>query len=113
MHTHEVPARRVAWVGAVMACTVVGVVAAVLGWLHLRGLPPGGQRLDAFHAPPITGPMLQSAPQRDLKPLLDDKTRRLRALGWVPGERDIAHIPIDDAMALLVQRAASAPEADR
>ena len=42
-----------------------------------------------------------------------EKAVQLQALSWVDRRRGIARIPIDDAMALLAARAASAPEGGR
>jgi hypothetical protein len=113
MRSPEVPAGRIAIAAATIAGTVVGAVAVVLLWLHARGLPPGGQRLSRPYTLVVPGPALQSAPQPDLAAYRAEKARRLQARGWVDAGHGIVHITIDDAMALMAARAASAPEGRR
>lgn len=101
--------RRIAWAGASIAGTVLGVVAVVLLWTHERPIPPGGDRLAQPYTAHVPGPALQSAPQIDLQAYRAEKQAWLHGTAWVDGERRVARIPIDDAMALLAARAASAP----
>ena len=104
------PGRGIAWAGAALLLTVVLVVGAVLGALHLIGVAPSGERLQRGYELAVPGPALQSAPQPELDAYVRGQQRRLDGLGWVDAERRIAHIPIADAMALTIQRAASAAE---
>lgn len=110
MSGRDVPAGRLAIAGAAIAGTVLGAVALALLWLHLRHMPPGGERLAQPYEVSIPAPRLQSAPQLDLAAYRKDKAHRLNSLGWVDASRGIAHIPIDDAMALMAARSASAPK---
>jgi hypothetical protein len=106
----EVPAGRVALAAAAMAGTVIGVVAVVLLWLHEARMPSGGPRLARPDARAMPGPALQSAPQPELAAYRAEQAQRLHGSGWVDARARIVHIPIEDAMALLVARTASAPE---
>ena len=90
--------------------SVVLVVVSVLTWLHLHEAPQGAQ---AQEGAAISGPVLQSAPQPERRAILAAQQRRLNSVGWVDPARGIAHIPIDEAMALVAQRSASAAEAGR
>jgi hypothetical protein len=49
-------------------------------------------------------PRLQIDPKRDLERLNARETEHLRSLGWADRERQIAHIPIEQAMKLLTER---------
>ncbi|HEV6965296.1 hypothetical protein [Roseateles sp.] len=113
MPAHELPHRHIALAAAAIAGTVAGAVAVVLLWLHAEDLAPGGRRLEQPYSRLMPGPALQSAPQIDLAAYRAEQQRRLGGSGWVDARQRIVHIPIDDAMALLLERAASAPEAGR
>jgi hypothetical protein len=110
MSAPELPTGRIALAGAAIAGTVLGVVALVLLVLHARGLPPGGQQLAQPYRFSVPGPSLQSAPQPDLAAYQAQKAARLHGRGWVDAGTGIVHISIEDAMALLAARAASAPQ---
>jgi hypothetical protein len=110
MHAAEVPARHIAIAGATIAGTVIGAICVVLLWLHALQLPPGGAPVQA-PLRPASAPMLQSAPQPELASYRAQKEQQLHGIGWVDRSQGIAHIPIEDAMALLAARAASAPGA--
>jgi hypothetical protein len=100
--------RHIAWAGAAIGGTVLGVIAVVLLWTHERHMAPGGERLARPYVVHLPGPALQSAPQLDLKAYRAEKRVWLQGLAWVDGEHRIARIPIDDAMALLAAQATSA-----
>lgn len=110
MSAPELPTGRIALAGAAIAGTVLGVVALVLLGLHARGLPPGGAQLAQPYRLSVPGPRLQSAPQPDLAAYQAEQEARLHGRGWVDAEAGIVHIAIEDAMALLAARAASAPQ---
>ena len=103
----EVAVRPVLWTALAIAAVVAAVVAAVLGVLQLRGVPPGGERLSAGPSTRLEAPWLSSAPQDELRQDRRDKQARLESAGWVDRERGLAHIPIGDAMDLLVARHAA------
>lgn len=107
-----VRARSFAWAAGGLLLTVVLVVVAVMGGLRLIGVAPGGERLRRAAAPTLPGPVLQAAPQPELDAYLRDQHRRLESLGWVDRAQGVAHIPIDEAIALSVRRGASDDSAD-
>ncbi|MBL8287124.1 MAG: hypothetical protein JNL85_03990 [Rubrivivax sp.] len=110
MHTRDVPALRIAAVAAGLAATVAAAVLGALGWMRLNGMPAGGARLQTGYTLVVDGPALQSAPQPELAAYRAAKAQRLQSLGWVDAAHGVAHIPIDAAMRLIAQPAASAPE---
>lgn len=103
----EVAVRPVLWTALAIAAMVVAVVATVLGVLHLRGVPAGGERLSSGPALRLDAPGLSSAPQDDLAAYRRARQARLDSAGWVDRERGLAHIPIADAMDLLLARQAA------
>jgi hypothetical protein len=112
-HPDHLRIDRIALAGGAIAVTVALAVVVVLAWLHASGMPPGGLRLRRDYALTVDAPPLQGAPQLDLQAYRAEKARRLHETAWVDASQGIARIPIDDAMALMLQRAASAPESGR
>jgi hypothetical protein len=100
----DIDVRTVMRTGVAIALVVAGVVAAVLGSLHVAGIAPGGERLDLRDAPQ-GAPGLSSAPQPELQQGRREKEARLHSAGWVDREAGIAHIPIEDAMDILASQA--------
>jgi hypothetical protein len=109
MRDDALPLQRVVVAGGLIALAVAIVIGVVLAILHGRGVPVGGQAVAKPDPLEADLPMLQSAPQADLAAYRKEKSRELNELGWVDAASGVAHVPIDVAMALLVQRAASAP----
>ena len=107
----ELSVRPVAWVGMAIVAVVACVVASVFLLLHLWGVDAGADRLHMPSAVLVAGPVVQSAPQQDLRDYRAEKQRILEGTAWVDAQRGIARIPIADAMALLAASAASAPRA--
>jgi len=116
MPTHDIAARRIAWVGAEIVAVVVLVVIAVFLLLHAWQMPARTDRVRLPYRPQIAGPVLQSAPQLDLARERAEKRRLLDSTGWIDAQRGTARIPIATAMELLAKppaAAASQPEAAR
>lgn len=111
MSAHDVAASRIAVAGGAIAAMVLAVVATVLLWLDGRDRAPGGARLDGPTVIDREPRGLDSAPQPQLQAARARKMQRLQGLGWVDEAHGIAHIPIDDAMALMVARGAAPPPA--
>jgi hypothetical protein len=109
----ELPTSRIAIAAATIAGTVMAAVAVVLLGLQARQMPPGGRQFEQPYTRLMPGPALQSAPQPELASYRAQQAERLHGSGWVDAPGRIARIPIEDAMALLVARGASAPEAGR
>ncbi|MBC5784054.1 hypothetical protein H8N03_13970 [Ramlibacter sp. USB13] len=105
----EIAVRPIAWVGASIAAVVALVVVAVFLLLRLWNADPGADRVRMRETVLVPGPVVQSAPQEDLRAYREEKRRILESAAWVDAQRGIARIPIADAMAIL---AASAPRAE-
>ena len=101
-------ARFVAIAGAI-ATTVALAVVVALAILHAHGLPAGGAPVARPAALPADQPALQTAPQPELAAYRASKRAALERLGWVDAASGVAHLPIEQAMALLARRAAEAP----
>lgn len=108
MPKRELHVKAVALSGAAIALTLLVAVGAVFLLLWHWRLPGSGADWPA--PPTVAGPALQSAPQLDLAAYRAGKQARLDGAGWVDPGQGIAHIPIADAMDLLVQRSAVVPK---
>jgi hypothetical protein len=116
MPVHDVHARAIVWSALGIAATIASVVCAVFLLLHEWQVPPGADRARLGFDLVVPGPALQPAPQLDLDRYRAEKERQLHATGWVDAPKGIAHVPVDTAMEMLVQRArspASGPEVKR
>ena len=107
MSRHDVDVRRVAIAGVAIAAGVVAAVLAVALLLRHWGMP---LNVDRDRSPPATaGPALSGAPQFDLQRYRAEKQRLLESSEWIAPARGIVRIPLATAMALMAERAASAP----
>jgi hypothetical protein len=95
----------------------VGILVATTLTIHLTmyGLFVGLDRFDARNDPPASPlmapagqlppePRLQTTPWEDLKKFRADEDLHLHSYGWVDKTAGVAHLPIDKAKALLLQR---------
>lgn len=105
----DIAVRPIVWAGVAIALVVAAVVAAVLASLHAAGIAPGGARFAATDAASLGAPGLSSAPQPQLRQERREKQARLHSSGWVDRDAGIAHIPIEDAMDILVSRQGARP----
>lgn len=106
--TADAPAARIALVAPIMVVVLAAAALALWGLLALfRPAPPapgfGPSRLERA-AREIPPPRLQVDPQIDLEALRAQQAERLSSYGWVDRERNIVHIPIDEAMDRLAER---------
>jgi hypothetical protein len=62
--------------------------------------------LAAGQAKEPPSPRLQTQPFRDVWQLREGQLERLRSYGWVDQSTGVVHIPIDEAMRLMVERGA-------
>jgi len=102
----DVPERG-AWyfVASFIAAMVVlvGGITLASDWLWRLG---GDEAAQMAERPAATAaPRLETNPAADLARLRADAERRLTGYGWVDRQAGIAHIPIDQAMDLVVTRA--------
>jgi hypothetical protein len=100
----DISVRPIVWTGITFGCVVALAVIVVLTILHFSHVPPGGERSSFGDNPPAAAPGLASAPQDELAQYRAGKQKQLESAGWVDRAAGIAHIPIDDAMDLLVQK---------
>jgi hypothetical protein len=104
----------------VIAALVFAVAALIVGSLWGLSLLLGSYEAEAKRedAPPSPlaereappGPRLQSTPNRDFAEFRAQQERRLKSYGWVDREKKIAHIPVDRAMDLVIERGLPKPQ---
>jgi hypothetical protein len=116
MHeTSDISVRAVIWFVVVMFATVGVMHVTTLGFFKLfdhmeRANDPYVSPLSPSPASVATPsvsfpePRLQTTPWEDLKNLRADETGYLNSYGWVDQKAGEAHIPIDKAKEMLLQR---------
>ena len=105
----DVNARAIFWIGVVMIIAAV-VIHTVVWWLFdafdrreaRKGGPPATLVRAPQPAPPET--RLQTDAPADLEELRAAKERELESYGWVDREKGVVHIPVEQAMTILVRR---------
>jgi hypothetical protein len=111
--------RFVALCGLGLAVLLVGGLLVVRWLLDLFDMPPTGHVLRqmapiAAAPPPPPPPRLQTSPTREMREMLRAESERLQSYAWVDRPAGIARLPIDQAMALVVQQGLPAwPEEPR
>jgi hypothetical protein len=111
---HDVDVRSLVRFG--VSIVVGGVVAGIVLWMVVRSwtnqpLPAQMQIPPAeVTAPVAPGPGLDAAPEVHLENMLQRENERLNSYGWIDRERGIVHIPIEEAMRLLVEKGIPAQE---
>lgn len=93
-----------------------GIAFALAGsWLLLRLLGPAANAAanGAAVRAAIPAPRLESAPQPERAAYFARKQQRLDTYGWVDRKAGIAHIPLDDAMALMAAQRPAGREGGR
>ena len=73
--------------------------------------PPPSPVVEANERRLPPGPQLQRDPEAELEEMRHEMSERLSGYGWIDEGAGVAHIPIDQAMDLLVERAGAAEEA--
>lgn len=103
-YADEAPARRVVLLLVVLFATIGIILAANFGLSRLLGVKGD----EAMPGRPVQGvpPSLETAPQPALRDYLAQKQRIVNGYAWVDTERQLARIPIEEAM-----RALGAPSA--
>jgi hypothetical protein len=115
----DINVRAILWFTFMLVATTVAISVTMYGLFvafdrierkddqtMLPLMQPAGQR------PP--NPQLQTTPWTDLKKFRGDEEDYLHSYGWIDEKAGVAHIPIDKAKALLLQKGlpARAGEAD-
>jgi hypothetical protein len=107
-------------IGGIIAVAIGMIISAVIIYAALglffgalqhgaeeaKGPPP--PQIDTSQLPPE--PRLQASPAVDLVRVQATATAQLNSYGWVDRQAGIVHIPIDQAMDLIVQRGLPARE---
>jgi len=90
------------------AIVLAVLIATAIGLLIQRQLREDSTA-EKPRAPPAVaaGPRLQATPERDFPAFHDEKARLLHEYAWVDRTHGIVRIPIERAMALLVQQQAA------
>ncbi|OYT71265.1 MAG: hypothetical protein CFK52_08545 [Chloracidobacterium sp. CP2_5A] len=84
---------------------VINLIYSYLGEHSYRGAQPKTER--AKDEPRVVNdhePPLQESPEADMRAWRAKEDARLRSYGWVSKEKGIAHIPIERAMQLTLER---------
>ena len=97
------------WLGIAMALS--GAIVYGTFWLfegRTQTVNAAAQRfpLAAGQVKEPPTPRLQTQPFKDVWQLKQEQMERLTSYGWIDQGTGVVHIPIDDAMRLLVERAA-------
>jgi hypothetical protein len=104
--------------GVGMAVVLFIIVVAMIGvfryFADTQNLGPTASPFENTRTiPPL--PRLQAAPHTDILEYWDSQQKALHSYGWVDRQKGIAHIPIDEAMRMVVQqglRARATPPPD-
>lgn len=114
-HEHtDVPVRPIAIFGAVLAAALVLVLVVtylMMQFFLKQGGEPGAPDPRIAMQPRVTvpappGPQLQTDPVQDMRDHRAREEALLSSYGWVDREGGQVRIPIDRAMALLLERGA-------
>jgi hypothetical protein len=113
----EIDVRRTIEVGAWLFGTTVGTL--VIGYFLYLGLSKWSAGADPAPSPLVEanrtvlppGPNLQAHPEGELVAMRAAERERLTSWGWADKSRNLAHMPIAEAMARLAVPAPAAPAA--
>jgi hypothetical protein len=105
----DINVRAVLWFVGILVATTIAI------HLTMYGLFVVLDRFEAKNDPPISPlmapagqlppePRLQTTPWEDLKRFRAEEELHLNSYGWVDKTAGVAHLPIDKAKALLLQR---------
>jgi hypothetical protein len=106
--TRDVSMRGVVLFGVGIVALLVGSLALTAWFFALLAVTPAGHgvRGAPVAATPLRppGPQLQALPTRDMQELRQTENARLQSYGWIDRSAGIVRMPIDRAMALVVQQ---------
>lgn len=111
MPNEEMGSRTLPQPPGVATSVVMMAVAAFLGFVaitmavlffYLKAGAPNALRQATEH--PFPEPALQKRPQDDLKAFELEQRMTLSGYGWVDRSKEIARIPIDEAMRIIASR---------
>jgi len=87
---------------ALVVMTVLSMVLLVGVFKYFQS-QDGGRARSVDPAKVFPQPQLQTTPIPDLKAIRASEEQMLSSYGWVDAQQSVAHIPIGDAMQLLVR----------
>jgi hypothetical protein len=107
--TSDIDVRAILWFIVILVVTVILIDVSI--WVLFKGFT----RLEVKNDPPVTPlmapagqlppePVLQLTPWKDLEKLRADEQQYLHSYGWIDEKAGVAHLPINKAKALLLQR---------
>jgi hypothetical protein len=99
-HEHTDIGERFVWVGAALMLGLLVVCALLTRWLYPQSLS------DATLTSPLPeypAPRLQPDPAAEMRAFHAQQIRRLDSTGWVDEGHGVVHIPIADAIGIVVQ----------
>ena len=79
--------------GGLVVLLLVAGAAGLAAWLY-----PGTDKTTLLPLPQFPAPQLQTAPPADMATLHAEQLRQLTGAYWIDRERDVVHLPIEDAM---------------
>ncbi|HUO85617.1 MAG TPA: hypothetical protein VM534_10935 [Thermoanaerobaculia bacterium] len=108
--SRDINVRAVLWFVAIM--TVFGIVVHVGLWWFFGLLREREQSLDPARWTAIAPteevlppePRLQVSPVSEMQAFREQEEKRLNSYGWVDREKGIVHLPVEQAMELVLQR---------
>jgi hypothetical protein len=106
--TRDFSMRVVVLFGVSIALLLAGSL-ALMAWLFdILAMTPEGHGLRgapvAATPPRPPGPRLQASPTRDMQEMLQTENAWLQSYGWVDRSAGMVRMPVDRAMALVVQQ---------
>jgi hypothetical protein len=105
----DISIRAVVWFTVMLVGTCLAISIAMWGLFKVFDTiavknDPAVSPLMAPAGQPFPEPLLQTTPWQDLKKFRANEDRYLHSYGWIDERAGVAHIPIDKAKALLLQR---------
>ena len=109
-YADEAPMRRVGPLLVVLLAALALILASVAALDRLWGAKQAGQPAQN----PLQGmaPALETAPQPALQDYLEQKQRVTESYAWIDPTRQLARIPVDEAIRALAMQSATAPQSD-
>lgn len=84
-----------------------GVITLLIGYFEQRHLAKYGNPVQ-FAVPESAAPKLQVVPGLDVNQIRAEEAEQLEGYGWVDQNRGVAHVPIEQAIDMLLERGVAA-----
>ncbi len=106
--TRDISVRIVTWFAVGLVASALVIYAAIIGlyklFEHQNPSPDAPSRIALDPHMLAPAPQLQTAPAADLEKYTAAENAQLNSYGWIDKSAGVVHIPIERAMALIVQR---------